>query len=88
MQHDLEGLQAVGSMYYSPYTENDGAGFLTIVSPPSDFQPRIGVVVRYALSINNIYSNLTEAERVSVKANDWNKLMGKSEASQFVRVKF
>lgn len=88
MQHELEGLQAVGSMYYSPYTENDGAGFLTIVSPPSDFQPRIGVMVRYALSINNIYSNLTEAERKDVKANDWNKLMGKSEASQFVRVKF
>ena len=88
MQHELEGLQAVGSMYYSPYTENDGAGFITIVSPPSDFQPRIGVMVRYALSINNIYSNLTEEERVKVKANDWNKLMGKSEASQFVRVKF
>lgn len=87
-KHEREGLESVGSLYYSPYTENDGAGFLTIVSPPSDFQPRIGVMVRYALSINNIYSNLTEEERKTVKANEWNKLMGKSEASQFVRIKF
>lgn len=87
-KHEREGLESVGSLYYSPYRENDGAGFITIVSPPSDFQPRIGVMVRYALSINNIYSNLTEEERETVKADDWNKLMGKSEASQFVRVKF
>ncbi|AIA64878.1 putative precursor of head vertex subunit [Cronobacter phage S13] len=87
-KHEREGLESVGSLYYSPYTENDGAGFLTFVNPPSDFQPRIGVLVRYALSINNVYSNLTEEEREIVGADDWNKLMGKSEASQFVRVKF
>lgn len=87
-KHEREGLESVGSLYYSPYAENDGAGFITIVSPPSDFQPRIGVLARYALSINNVYSNLAEDERKSVKANEWNKLMGKSEASQFVRVKF
>lgn len=87
-KHEREGLETVGSLYYSPYAENDGAGFVTIVTPPSDFQPYVGVVARYALSINNIYSNLTKDERDSVNADDWSELMGKSEASQFVRVKF
>ncbi|QHJ79061.1 MAG: hypothetical protein [Caudoviricetes sp.] len=87
-KHESDGLETVGSLYYSPYKENDGAGFLTFVSPPSDFQPHIGVLARYALSINNIYSNLTEDERKTVGADDWSQLMGKSEASQFVRVKF
>lgn len=87
-KHERAGLESVGSLYYSPYAENDGAGFITIVSPPNDFQPNIGVMVRYALSINNVYSNLDAKERGKVKADDWNNLMGKSEASQFVRVKF
>lgn len=87
-KHERAGLESVGSLYYSPYAENDGAGFITIVSAPSDFQPNVGVMVRYALSINNVYSNLTSDERGKVRADDWNALMGKSEASQFVRVKF
>lgn len=87
-KHESAGYETVGSLYYSPYAENEGPGFLRVVSPPSDFQPHIGVIARYGLSINNLYTNLTVEELKNTSANDWNNLMGRSEASQFVRVKF
>lgn len=87
-KHEREGLESIGSLYYSPYKENDNAGFISIISSPDDLHPRIGVMVRYALSVNTLYTSLSVEERESTRADDWNKLMGKSEASQFVRVKF
>ncbi|MGL4523031.1 MAG: hypothetical protein ACRCWQ_10810 [Bacilli bacterium] len=81
----MDELESIGSLFYTPYVEQDDVGF-TIVNSPEDLQPRYMCMARYGLSVNP-YTTSTENEQINAGDN-WNELAGKSKYSRFVGVVF
>lgn len=94
MKHEFgDDLDQVGSLYFSPYQESGGeTGIVTIINDPSSLQPKISIMLRYALSVNP-YTLAPEIDEEGnrktqeVKGDDWDNLVGKSKMSVFAGVK-
>lgn len=94
MKHEFgDSLDQVGSLYFAPYEESGGeTGIATIIIDPSSLQPKISVMLRYALSVNP-YTLAPEIDEdgnrktQEVKGDEWDKLVGKSNMSVFAGVK-
>lgn len=86
-KHDLNDLEHVGSLFFSPFEEADNLGAYKIVNDPDSLQPHICMLIRYGLSVNPYTTGLDEADKRITKGDDWNKLAGQSKMSYLMGVK-
>lgn len=80
-KHQIGDMESVGSLFYAPYTEADGAGAYKSVVDPGSFQNHMCIMNRYALSVNPYTTSLDQEARQVIKGDDWAKLAGRSEMS-------
>lgn len=81
-------LENVGSLFYTPYIDVDGAGnTLTTVVDPKSLQPSFMTMTRYGLSVNPYTTKEGDATQIH-QGDEWNELAGKSKYSRFVGVMF
>ncbi|QQK88268.1 capsid vertex [Providencia phage PSTRCR_127] len=83
-------LEHVGSLFYAPYVDMDGAGAYKLVVDPESLQPKLALMVRYALSTNPytvIDADENEDKAILVQGDDWDNLVGKSKMSYLLGVK-
>lgn len=81
-------LENVGSLFYTPYVDVDGAGnTLTTVVDPKSLQTSYMAMTRYGLSVNPYTTKDGDTEQVH-QGDEWNALAGKSKYSRFVGVVF
>ncbi|QPB12419.1 capsid vertex [Providencia phage PSTCR6] len=89
-KQNLGDLEHIGSLFYAPYVDMDEAGSYRVVVDPTSLQPKLALMVRYALSVNPYTSidaddNLNKASLI--KGDDWDNLVGKSKMSYLLGVK-
>lgn len=86
-KHQIGEMEHVGSLFYSPYTEADGAGAYRAVIDPSSLQHKVAIMSRYSLSVNPYtVSNDFDAHQI-VTGDDWGALAGRSNMSLMLGVK-
>lgn len=84
-QKDVNGKGIVGSIFYAPYTENDGVAYHVAIDPKSLHQS-IMVNARYGLSVNP-YTGVKDGQQV-IPGDDWASHCESSKYSRLVGVKF
>lgn len=87
VKEDYGDLEHVGSLFYAPYVEEDGAGAYKIVVDPYSLQPVLALMIRYGLSVNPYTSNVTDEESRLIRGDDFDSLAGKSLMSVLLGVK-
>lgn len=85
-KHMIGDMESVGSLFYSPYTESDGAGAYKSVIDPNSFQHKVAIMNRYALSVNPYTSKVDQEENQTIKGDEWGKLAGRSEMSYILGI--
>lgn len=81
-------IDRVGSLFYSPYVNDDTAGAFKVINSADDFQPRYMLMTRYGLSVNP-YTLAENAVAGDVyKGDDWSNLAGRSLNSRFAGILF
>ena len=84
-------LEAISSLVYSPYTEGmdldseEHVGQFKVVTDPNSLQPRIMLLVRYALSVNPYTQRKDSTDRVNQDSID--QLTGRSLMSVILGIK-
>lgn len=89
-KHTLNDIEHVGSLFFSPFTENDKLGAYKICVDPSSLQNKVLMLTRYALSVNPYTSDIPyskDTRERDVNADDFSALAGKSLMSRFVGIK-
>ena len=87
--------EMVGSLFYAPYIEGlsyeadtvDHIGAYKIITDPSSLQPKIALLVRYALCVNPYTVGLTDAEARVIDTTNMDNFVGQSEMSVLLGVK-
>lgn len=85
-KHMIGDMESVGSLFYSPYTEADGAGAYKSVIDPNSFQHHVAIMNRYSLSVNPYTSKVDQEEHQVIKGDDWGKMAGRSEMSYILGI--
>lgn len=89
-KQNLGELEHVGSLFYAPYIDFDGAGAYKLVVDPDSLQPKLALMVRYGLSINPYtvieVDETPQKESMLVQGDDWDNLVGKSKMSYILGV--
>lgn len=85
-KHMIGDMESIGSLFYSPYTEADGAGAYKSVIDPNSFNHKVAIMNRYALSVNPYTAKQDQDIHVPVKGDEWNKLAGRSEMSYILGI--
>ena len=85
-KHMIGDMESVGSLFYSPYTEADGAGAYKSVIDPNSFQHHVAIMNRYSLSVNPYTSKVDQEEHQVIKGDEWGKLAGRSEMSYILGI--
>ncbi|QDH49201.1 head vertex protein [Pantoea phage Phynn] len=80
-------MEHVGSLFYAPYVEEDGAGAYKIVVDPNSLQPSLSLMIRYGLSVNPYTTNITDSESRVIVGDDFDNLAGTSLMSVLLGVK-
>jgi len=81
---NTEAVETVGSLFYAPYVDVDGASYF-VVNDPQNLQPRVMVMTRYGLSVAP-YTDDGSGKKKPFIGDDWTKLVGKSKLSRTVGV--
>lgn len=84
---DYGDLEHVGSLFYAPYVEEDGAGAYKVVVDSHSLQPVLALMIRYGLSVNPYTIDITDDESRVIKGDDFDHLAGKSLMSVLLGVK-
>lgn len=84
-KHSISDLEHVGSLFYSPFTENDEAGTIKVVTDPDSLQPKLMIMARYGLSVNPYTTKVGEDQRI-IQGDDWSKLVGRSKMSYMMGI--
>lgn len=84
-KHMVGDMESVGSLFYAPYTEADGAGAYKSVIDPNSFNHSVAIMNRYAISVNPYTVKKGQGDEV-VKGDDWNNLAGRSEMSYILGI--
>lgn len=84
-QKDVNGDGTVGSLFYAPYTEQDGVEF-NIATDIGSLNDHIMVNSRYGLSVNP-YTNAKDGQQI-IAGDDWTSHSGSSKYSRIMGVKF
>lgn len=85
-KHMVGDMESVGSLFYAPYTEADGAGAYKSVIDPNSFQHKVAIMNRYALSVNPYTTSIDQTSGEVVKGDEWGKLAGRSEMSYMLGI--
>ena len=85
-KHMIGDMESVGSLFYSPYTEADGAGAYKSVIDPNSFQHHVAIMNRYSLSVNPYTAKVDQEEHQVIKGDEWAKLAGRSEMSYILGI--
>lgn len=85
-KHMIGDMESVGSLFYSPYTEADGAGAYKSVIDPNSFQHHVAIMNRYSLSVNPYTAKVDQEEHQIIKGDEWAKLAGRSEMSYILGI--
>lgn len=85
-KHMIGDMESIGSLFYSPYTESDGAGAYKSVIDPNSFQHKVAIMNRYALSVNPYTTKTGQDLDQPVKGDEWAKLAGRSEMSYILGI--
>lgn len=85
--------EMVGSLFYAPYTEgadldaDEHVGAFKIINDPDSLQPKIALMVRYALAANPYTVAKDDAEARLINASDMDAMAGQSDMSVMIGVK-
>ncbi|QGT53947.1 capsid vertex protein [Acinetobacter phage vB_AbaM_Konradin] len=85
----------VGSLFYAPYVEGrpegsdptDHVGAYKVINDPNSLQPKIMLLIRYALSVNPYTVGLTDAQAKVVDSTNLDNFAGQSDMSIILGVK-
>lgn len=80
-KHMVGDMESVGSLFYAPYTEADGAGAYKSIIDPNSFQHKVAIMNRYALSVNPYTVKQDQDMSQVINGDEWGKLAGRSEMS-------
>ncbi|UYD59333.1 capsid vertex protein [Aeromonas phage avDM6] len=83
---NLEGLDTVSAVYYSPYIEDDDAGTFMITADPHALQPVVGVINRYALSTSPDFRVIDADPSKIYDGEDWVAAANKSQLARMCMV--
>lgn len=83
---NLEGLDTVSAVYYSPYIEDDDAGTFMITANPQALQPVVGVINRYALSTSPDFREIKADPSKVYDGEDWVAAANKSQLARMCMV--
>lgn len=90
---DFGDAELVGSLFYAPYTEGldleepEHVGAFKVINDPSSLQPKVALMVRYALSANPYTVAKDDKEARLIDGGDMDKMAGQSDMSVLVGVK-
>lgn len=93
VKDDFGGMESVGSLFYAPYTEGldleskEHVGAFKVIVDPESLQPKIALLVRYALCVNPYTTGSTDKEARVVDASDFDLFAGRSQMSCLLGVK-
>lgn len=87
-KQQMDTVDMVGSLFYSPYAAQDGVGSMTVINSVENLQPKYMTMARYALSVNPYTIADAEDTKQIYPGDDWNSLAGKSKYSRFTGVIF
>ncbi|AFL47751.1 head vertex protein [Acinetobacter phage ZZ1] len=87
--------EMIGSLFYAPYTEGlspeadptDHVGAYTVINDASSLQPKIALLLRYALCVNPYTMGLDDSEARVIDASDMDQFAGQSDMSVLLGVK-
>lgn len=85
--------EVIGSLFYAPYTEGldleepEHVGAFKVINDPESLQPKIALMVRYALSANPYTVAKDDKEARLIDGGDMDKMAGQSDMSVLVGVK-
>ncbi|QEG05475.1 vertex head subunit [Shigella phage JK32] len=85
-KHMVGDMESVGSLFYSPYTESDGAGAYKSIIDPNSFNHKVAIMNRYALSVNPYTTKADQENNQVIKGDEWGKLAGRSEMSYMLGI--
>lgn len=85
-KHMIGDMESIGSLFYSPYTEADGAGAYKSVIDPNSFNHKVAIMNRYALSVNPYTVKANQDTNQPIKGDEWSKLAGRSEMSYMLGI--
>ncbi|QBX32855.1 precursor of head vertex subunit [Aeromonas phage Asfd_1] len=86
-KHEMNDIEHVGSLFFSPYVESDNLGSYKIVNDADSLQPHLCMMIRYGLSVNPYATGLGESDKRLTRGDDWSKLAGQSRLSYMLGVK-
>ena len=81
---EFDGLDTISPVFYSPYTETDGAGSYLLATDVKNLQPVPGLINRYAITASPVYNS--NAESGPQDGEDWVGLSGTSPLARLARV--
>ncbi|WJJ54825.1 capsid vertex protein [Acinetobacter phage AB1I1M-1] len=87
--------EMVGSLFYAPYAEGfnkeadptDHIGMYKVINDSNSLQPRVALLVRYALCVNPYTVGLNDQEARVVDASDMDQFAGQSKMSVLLGLK-
>ncbi|CCI88752.1 phage capsid vertex [Yersinia phage phiR1-RT] len=85
--------EAVGSLFYAPYTEGldledpEHVGVFKAIVDPESLQPKIALLTRYALCVNPYTTGATDEQARIIDASDFDLFAGRSQMSTLLGVK-
>ncbi|AJD81987.1 capsid vertex [Yersinia phage vB_YenM_TG1] len=86
-------MEAVGSLFYAPYTEGldledpEHVGVFKAIVDPESLQPKIALLTRYALCVNPYTTGATDEQARIIDASDFDLFAGRSQMSTLLGVK-
>ncbi|UOX40551.1 major head protein [Aeromonas phage GomatiRiver_11] len=86
-KHEMNDIEHVGSLFFSPYVESDNLGSYKIINDAESLQPHLCMMIRYGLSVNPYTTGLGDDEKRITQGDDWSKLAGQSRMSYILGVK-
>ena len=82
-----EKMEAIGSLVYSPFLQDDMAGVIQVVKDPDSLQDNIAIMTRYSLSVNPYATTQDDFNDIRItKGDDWKNLVGRSDMSMFLGI--
>lgn len=93
VKEEFGGKEAVGSLFYAPYTEGldladpEHVGAFKVVVDPESLQPSIALMVRYALAANPYTVTADDKQARIIDATNMDLMAGRSDMSVLLGVK-